>query len=270
MNKLLSIVIIVYNGEKFLHKLFSSLTDNKNVEIIIINDGSTDDSLNVIEEHIKDKENMYVYSKENGGQSTARNLGIEKAKGKYILFADCDDYFTKDAFDTILDSIKNKSDLYVYDFNQVIEGKEKSSWLKMPDEKNYMLDKKNIVRDCLNGKINDLIAPSLWNKVFKKDVIVKNKIKFIEGQKLYEDMLFNLEYLTHCNNICITKDKIYNYVIHNESITRRYKSWLTNSLENLYNVDCNESPISVEVQEEFCRNLIVLCSAQFNCLINLN
>ena len=237
MDRILSIIVTVYNCEKFLPKFFANIEKiNDKIEVIFINDGSTDNSLEIIEQNIKNKNNIYVYTKKNGGASSARNLGIKKAKGKYLFFADCDDYFTEDAFDIILKSLDNLADIYIYDFKKIENNESYESWINLPDAGYFEIEKEAIIEDYLNGRLNSLIGPALWNKVFKKSLITKNKLALFENKKLSEDWLFNIECMMNSKSIYVVNEAIYNYVIHNNSITRRYKTWLIKDLENTYKI----------------------------------
>lgn len=109
MNKLVSIVIPVYNVEEYLHDCFYSVMNQKytNLQIIAVNDGSTDNSLNILNEFSRQDKRIEVYSKKNGGLSDARNFGLKHIKGDYISFVDSDDVIDKDMISTLVNNIEN-------------------------------------------------------------------------------------------------------------------------------------------------------------------
>ena len=238
MKYIISIIVSVYNGEKFLANYFKNIEKIKSnqIEIIFINDGSTDNSLNMINEFKKNKKNIFVYSKENGGLSAARNYGILKSHGQYLFFSDCDDNLGSNFSQKLLKVIDEECDLYVFDFERLINGKKASSWINLPKNKNINLDKLDIVDFALSSKLDKTYSQSVWNKLYKKEIIVKNKIKFIEKKLLNEDLYFNLDYFKCIKNVYISHAIIYEYVIHDDSITRCKKNWLIESMENNYDL----------------------------------
>ena len=124
MEEKISVIIPVYNVEKYISRCLDSILNQsyKNVEIIIINDGSTDKSGLICDEYSKRYDNIRVFHKENGGVSSARNLGITVAKGEYITFADPDDFLNKDMYKILYDNAKNNnSDITICSVNEIRE-----------------------------------------------------------------------------------------------------------------------------------------------------
>ena len=114
--EMISVIIPVYNSEKYLHKCIDSVLSQSytNFEVILVNDGSTDSSGMICDEYAEKDERVRVFHKDNGGVSTARNLGIDYATGKYVLFIDSDDYMTDDAVEKIITHWRtNKDEKYV-------------------------------------------------------------------------------------------------------------------------------------------------------------
>jgi glycosyltransferase involved in cell wall biosynthesis len=114
--KLISIVVPVYNSEKYLEKCLVSLINQtyKNIEIIVINDGSTDGSLDIAKQLAKRDSRVKVYSKKNGGLSSARNHGIEKASGEYIGFVDSDDYIDCNMYSYLYDALEKNIHKFLF------------------------------------------------------------------------------------------------------------------------------------------------------------
>ena len=115
MDKMISVIIPIYNMEKYLDRCINSITEQsyKNIEILLINDGSTDNSLKICKKFQKEDERIKFFSMNHQGVSIARNLGIEKAKGKYIMFIDSDDWIEKDTIKNLYENIKNIISLYL-------------------------------------------------------------------------------------------------------------------------------------------------------------
>ncbi len=205
----ISIIVPIYNAEKYLKKCIDSLVNQtkKELEIILVNDGSTDNSERIIKEY-KDKRIKYFKNK-NQGIGKTRNFGIEQATGKYLMFVDSDDYIEKNMCKLMFDkAFSNSLDIVVCDYYKVTGNEMKEE--KIKDYKNTTL-KEN---PSLLLEIN--LAP--WNKLYKTDLIKKNNIKFIENLK-YEDAPFVCEALDKAKKIGKINRSLNYYVIHKESET---------------------------------------------------
>lgn len=209
-SKDISIIVPIYNAEKYLEKCIDSLVNQtkREIEIILINDGSTDSSEEIIKSY-KDKRIKY-YKNPNQGIGKTRNFGISKATGKYLMFVDSDDYISLDACEKLYNyAKKNNLDLVVCDFYKVYDDgridKEKLKSFKntkLKDNKNLLLD------------IN--LAP--WNKLYKKELLTKNNISFVENLK-YEDAPFVIAALDKADKIGKLDQYINYYAIHQSSET---------------------------------------------------
>jgi len=172
-----SIIVPVYNTSKYLDKCLDSLTKQtlKDIEIIIVNDGSTDDSQEKLEKWAKKDKRIKLYNKENGGQASARNLGLDVASGEYIAFVDSDDYVSYEMYKTLYNSTTNKVDIvlcdYYLDYGESIV------------ENNKLFDKEGTI----SHKDYIMSTPSPVNKIIKKSFLEKNNFKFPEGF-IYEDL----------------------------------------------------------------------------------
>lgn len=205
----ISIVVPVYNSEDSLNKCIDSLINQtkKELEIILVNDGSTDNSEDIIKSY-KDKRIKY-YKNKNQGIGKTRNFGINKTTGKYIMFIDSDDYLREDACEILYNYAENNScDLVVCDFYRVIDN-------KLVEEKLDTISGNTLLEDpSILLKVN--LSP--WNKLYKRDLIVGNKIKFVEDLK-YEDAPFVVEALDKSLKIGQVSECLNYYVIHSNSET---------------------------------------------------
>ena len=220
-NILLSIIIPAYNAELFLERTVNSIIEeiegSKQVEILIVNDGSTDDPASIIEKiNLKNKEIIInSYFKENGGLSDARNFGICKALGKYIWFFDSDDIIEKNSISKIVTILKNQDiDLLSFEIKenyqdsgkiQVINKKEKPTSIVVNGTK-YLSDY--------------TIDYSACTFIVRKDIFLINNIFFLKGV-LSEDYEFPLRLYKYCNKITHTNEIFYNYLIREGSLSRR-------------------------------------------------
>ena len=204
----ISIIVPIYNASKYLKKCLDSLVNQtkKELEFILVNDGSTDDSESIIKSYEDDR--IKYFKRSNHGIGKTRNFGISKSTGKYIMFLDSDDYLKTDACEVLYEKIeKEKLDLVVCDFYRV-----NSSVLeeKINDFKNTSLkDNPKLLLD-----IN--LAP--WNKIYRNDLIKDNKIKFMEDLK-YEDAPFVALALLKSKKIAKVNKALVYYRVHEKSET---------------------------------------------------
>ena len=204
----ISIIVPIYNASKYLKKCLDSLVNQtkKELEFILINDGSTDDSESIIKSYEDDR--IKYFKRSNHGIGKTRNFGINKSTGKYIMFLDSDDYLKADACEVLYKRIeKEKLDLVVCDFYRV-----NSSVLeeKINDFKNTSLkDNPKLLLD-----IN--LAP--WNKIYRSDLIKDNEIKFVEDLK-YEDAPFVALALLKSKKIGKVNKALVYYMVHDKSET---------------------------------------------------
>ena len=205
----ISIIVPIYNAEKYLKKCIDSLISQtkKELEFILVNDGSTDSSENIIKNY-SDKRIKYFKNK-NQGIGKTRNFGIEKSTGKYIMFLDSDDYLDKNACKFLFNKIeKEKLDIVVCDFYKDIDGKIVKE--QIPSFKSSSLEENNELLLNIN------LAP--WNKIYRSELIKKNNIKFVENLK-YEDAPFVAECLLKAKKIGKIDNCLNYYVIHKNSET---------------------------------------------------
>lgn len=206
----ISIIVPIYNAEKYLKECIDSLVNQtkKELEFILVNDGSTDSTENIIKSY-KDKRIKYFKNK-NQGIGKTRNFGIEKATGKYIMFLDSDDYLELTACEELYEKAeKDKLDLVICDFYKLYENGTRED-ISLPSFKNTTLKKNPELLTDIN------LAP--WNKIYKRDLIIKNNIRFVEDLK-YEDTPFVAECLDRANKIGKVDSKLNAYIIHGNSET---------------------------------------------------
>lgn len=205
----ISIIVPIYNAEQYLNKCIESLINQtkKELEFILINDGSTDNSESIIKSY---KDNRIKYFKRsNHGIGKTRNFGISKSTGKYIMFLDSDDYLEDDACEVLYKKIdKEKLDVVVCDFYRVSSNSKEIE--KITSFKNTSL------KDDSNLLLNINLAP--WNKIYRSDLIKNNDIKFIEDLK-YEDAPFVALSLLKSKKIGKVDKPLINYTIHESSET---------------------------------------------------
>lgn len=212
--KKVSIIIPVYNSEKYISKCLDSILNQtyKNIEILVINDGSKDNSIDILRDYEKKDDRIVVIDKENEGVAKTRNQGIKKATGDYIMFIDNDDFIDEDYVETYL---KNTD----YD---IVIGSYKRTDINDKILFKYNLDEKSIWSKYV------VLAP--WAKLYKKDFLIKNNIEFL-NYGIGEDVYFNLLCYSKTNNIKVINDFKYNWFYNNESVSNTKQRGLKKTVD---------------------------------------
>ena len=213
-----SIIVPVYNVEKYLTKCLDSITNQnfRDIEIICVNDGSTDNSLQILKEYAQKDRRIIVIDQENQGVSAARNRGLAVATGDYILFVDSDDWIELNACEIILQNLEEKNvDILFFEYRKISK-----------NNKEYPL-KKTVTGDSdvfnFNTKLDycffNLDLRSVWGKVYKKSYI--NSLgKFSHNISFGEDTLFIIDKLLNNPRVKIIRDILYNYRDSEKSLTK--------------------------------------------------
>lgn len=207
----LSIIIPIYQVEKYLEKCLESATNQTidQYEIVLINDGSKDGSEKIAKQYLdKYPEKIRYFYQENAGQASARNLGIKEAKGEYIAFLDSDDYVEKEAYQKVYEFAKEKDlDIVCFPFwEEAIGGK------RIIQNDNWQ-SKENDIRYILN-------ETSPCNKIIKREIFTKNQISFLESY-IYEDLELIPRLLLYTDKVGYLDEPLYYYVIHEDSTMRQ-------------------------------------------------
>lgn len=236
MSFLISIIIPIYNAEVFIERCLKSVFNQvyHNWELILVDDGSTDNSLKKCEKYVTS--NVHLYHKSNGGVSSARNFGLKKCSGNYVVFVDVDDYLEENYLFNLVSNIE-KNDLVVAGYNEVYSsGKIQKIVFSVPHIVNH---------SYLKNKFNELYVSNFFNspfnKIYKKSLIT---FEFNEQQSLGEDLLFNLNYIQKCSSIAVINFCDYNYCINNSSATNRYNPL---AIDNYYTIK--------KTLYKFCENM---------------
>lgn len=217
-----SIIVPVYNTEKYLKKCLDSLVNQtlEDIEILLINDGSTDNSQKIIDEYsTKYLNKVKVFTKSNGGQASARNVGIKNANGEFIAFVDSDDFLELNAYETAYNyAVKNDLDIVCFKFYEETNRiKQKSGYYNFS---NYNQTIKYILNET-----------SPCNKIIKKELFEKYRIEFLENY-IYEDLELIPRLALYTDKIGFLDKYLYNYVIH-ENSTMRQKEY-NKKMDSIY------------------------------------
>ncbi len=242
-NNLISIIIPVYNVSNYLRQCLDSVINQtyKNLEIILVNDGSTDDSLVICKAYEQRDSRIILVSQENQGNATARNKGIELATADYLFFMDSDDWMALDTIESVFPYIENV-DLVCFSFIKEYDNGQVVRSLVLNGE--YSAD---FIQRRITGPVNEeLYDPShletlvtMWGKIYKTSIVRENNIfvKNMSAIGAWEDGLFNWEYLNHANSVYILDKPFYNYRKFNpNSVTSNYKKNFLNKTIFLFDL----------------------------------
>ena len=256
-NVLFSIIVPIYNVEKDIPLCLDSILAQTydDFEVICINDGSKDDSLNVVKSYEKKDSRVKCYSHENHGVSYTRNKGIELAKGDYIWFIDSDDWIDKDACSILSEEIKkNASDIIVFGGNVFMSKDWHEEDEYLDNAFIYFKQNLNTRKAFYEGKsINALMYetgsyPLIWNKVYKKELIVSNDIKYEESLALGEDEAFLFYIYPLAQTISYIPNKLYHY-------QRNRPSSATDKIVRQYVKRANQNLRMAQIIEGYWRKL---------------
>ena len=233
MNKI-SIIVPVYNAEKTIRRCVDSLLaqTHSELEVILVNDGSKDHSLDICMEYQEKYDNVLVFTKNNSGVSDTRNMGLKHATGAYVQFVDSDDFIDQDMSQKLLLALETKNADMAMCSMTVIKNQQKHSDNLSPGA--YCNE--NIAKELIKiYKTNYINSPC--NKLYKRDLI---KSGFPSNISLGEDLLFNLNYLRNCKKIVCISDALYMYDYVNEnSLVHSYRDNNFEIATLLYESVCN-------------------------------
>lgn len=230
-NKLVSVIVPVYNGQQYIKRCVTSLLmqDYKTLEIIVVNDGSTDSTKNICEKLCREDGRIQLLSTENSGVSNARNIGISVAKGSYICFVDSDDYVERDFVSLLVENMeKNNVDISVCNYNYVVCNVLYP--IKIAEKFQGLINRDTF----FEGLISDSYRGFLWNKMFKTDQIKQDgKILKMENNiTICEDLLFVVSLASKCNRFFVDTRPVYNYVqVKNSAYNSEFKKTRLTEIE---------------------------------------
>jgi glycosyltransferase involved in cell wall biosynthesis len=280
MKPKVSIIVPIYNVEKYLSRCLDSLLAQtlKEIEIVAVNDGSDDTSLEILRDYESRDSRIKVINKPNGGVSSARNEGIKFASGDYLGFADPDDWVEFEMYEEMhKNAIKEKVDIVMCSYIREFENHSKIKDFKLPSKVHYRDEevKINVLRRLI-GPLNEEIAnPELldawgtvWSKLYRAEIIKKNSIGFLDLNKIgtNEDTLFNIETFYHAKSFLFINTPFYHYWRANRtSVTSGFKPNLMNQwvylftyIENFLSVKNMSEDYYLALNNRICLNTLGL------------
>lgn len=239
-----SIIVPVYNVEKYIDRCLKTLVRQtlKEIEIIVVNDNTPDNSIEICNKYAKEDSRIKIFSKENEGLGLTRNYGIERASGEYICFVDSDDYVTENMCEVLYNCAKrNEADvvyggIYIDNNNGKIIMKpcvkDEKKWQGENEVKELLLDFIATKPECKNDTIMEV---SVWKALFKKEIFDKNNIRFVsEREFISEDVIFDIDFFLKSNCIVAIPDCIYYYCVNENSLSKTFRDDRFKKVKILY------------------------------------
>lgn len=224
---MISIIVPVYNSERYIERCIRSVCTQtyEQWELIVVNDGSTDGSEDIIDFFARGDSRIRYYNKSNGGVSSARNLGIECAQGEFLLFLDSDDWLSCDTCEVLMKVVsENNADCVVFGFYQT----HGHIWAPAIDRDYGSLSE---LKKDFDYWLNTELLSSSVNKLYRKTLL---NLFFNEDMSFGEDLIFSLKYIENCNKISFITSPLYQHeVFNNSSITHSFNQYRLGEIESL-------------------------------------
>ena len=259
-----SIIVPVYNCERYLKRCVDSILAQTfpDIEVILVDDGSPDGSGAICDEYAKRDERVVVIHKENGGVSSARNMGLDRASGQYIMFCDSDDCVSPEWVEKLYHLVSRAEVDWAFCGYQRISSEDGKAIFKRPIQGFPEIVPRKTFWQLRN------IFHSLWNKIFKKEIIDKFGIRLDERRSYSEDFLFNLEYLKSCTrSIGLCEEMLYYYTIgKNDSLTHCFHAQIWEQEKESMNIlreainDCGIKFPDIEKEYYTSYASVVVCA----------
>ena len=219
---LISVIVPVFNAAKRLKSCINSVLnqDHEKFELLLINDGSTDDSPGICDAYAEHDPRIKVFHTDNSGVSVARNTGLNYAKGEFIFFLDADDFLETGAFSRLIEAEKLTHAGWIIGNAWFISSQGRSTGIRLTEDKLLnMQDMAYCVRDCLRYPQQPGALFTIWGKLFMASIIRENKLFFDTDSSCFEDTIFSFKYMAHIYSIAYLKTPLYNYLVKDTSLS---------------------------------------------------
>lgn len=224
---LLSVIIPAYNCEKTVRKCIDSIINQNidRIEIIAVDDGSADNTLEVLESIAVIHNTVKIIRQKNSGVSAARNKGLENATGKYVMFVDSDDKLVSHSLKKVLEKMENeKYDFLIANHKRILRNSKGQLEEKIPQVESNQYNSKEAIWNDIIRLLNVGMINAPWGKIYLRSILEANHIKMDESLSMGEDLQFNLSYLEYANSLLIIPDVLYSYNTQNSFLTKLYRA----------------------------------------------
>lgn len=244
MRPKISVIVPIYNAELYLEQCIESVLNQtlRDIELLLIDDGSTDNSFLICEKYKKRDNRIQLYTNKNVGQGLERNFGIKKSTGEYIAFLDSDDQYKENMLEKLYQrAIETNADMVSCRIVDMHDGK---IIKEHPLNDKVLIGCKEIkaaMADMISYEEKDGYSGciAIWDSIFKRDIIENEGIQFFSERDVYsEDLLFKLMFMTHAKKIAFCTEAVYLYRVNDTSFTHRIDVSVLKRIVNLYNEVC--------------------------------
>lgn len=271
----ISIIVPVYKVEKYLERCVDSIINQtlKNIEIILVDDGSPDHSGDICDEYAKQDNRIKVIHQKNGGISKARNAGMDIATGEYIGFVDSDDYIEPLMYEKMYGIANfNDLDLCICNYYEEYEHTNIIKAIKIKNNDEILFNKREVFEYIIRPFYNGELGGYVWNKIYKRNIINDNKIRFVNGLVLYEDNIFFLELLTCINSAAYLNLELIHYMRNNQSICSTFNLKKYEYMVEMYNartkvigmLDFYDEELLIKSNEMMVENCLSIILEEFD------
>ena len=233
----ISVIVPIFNSEKYINKCLDSIINQtyKNLEIILVNDGSTDNTINILEKYKNKDKRIKIINQKNSGGVIARKNGVDNATGKYVLIMDSDDWIEATLISEIVKKIKNNPDVEIVKFGYYYEPYKSKKQLLDSNSNDVIITKNNMQKPIYSLIYKDDYN-QIWNQLIKRDLFDFDSFIFKHIVHKGEDLQINLQLYSVAKSLLVTNECYYHYVYNPNSVTNNYdvKKIVNNIKDNIY------------------------------------
>lgn len=237
---IVSVIVPIYNAEETLRQCIDSIMKQtfRNFELILVNDGSNDNSVNIIKKYSLNDDRIIMVNQSNKGVSAARNRGIELANGEWITFVDADDYITEDCLQMVLNAVEGSDyEMVFWNRKDIYKERIKEKRVFPPDKEKKVFTGQELIPKVFYNSEGNLELSSCYCRIFQKNIIIKKHIRFFEDLQYGEDMIFMIDYLKSVSKVLRCDCFTYYRTMQEHSAMHRFnpeiKQYLLNLLDHL-------------------------------------
>ncbi|CAK7071651.1 MAG: hypothetical protein BACD_03382 [Bacteroides rodentium] len=244
----ISVIIPIFNADKYISYCIESILRQtfKAFQILLIDDGSTDHSLDICNNYANKDNRLKIFHKENEGVSVARQYGLDRVDTPYFIFCDSDDYVEPDYLEKLYNAITtNSADMAICKYKE--EYNTHTACPELPET-----DINGLIHNFLNDKVWGIT----WNKLYRTDIIKQHKISFIPGLQMWEDLAFTIDYLLHIQKVVFVQKPLYHYVMYNTNSITRHENFKKKNDRIIAIRHIEQSMISANQEKVFHNSLI--------------